>query len=520
MTGPDVSTQLSPAQREAFDGLRSGMKIGSVLTLSGGSGSGKTTVVREIHRESGGILLNMRDFVEASADQHPLALEETFYRLVIGALKTDDAVIVDDMHLLCSVMAGCHFYPRSGYFEAPVKALCTFAAEAGKKLILVGAGGTLPKAANDRCYPFAIAKFAPADYASLTRIWLGEEAAARIDFDKIFRFAPRLNGHQLRAACEWLRSRPDPDTAALVEYLRSQRLASNVDLGEVQAVDLSALKGIDDVLQSLEINIALPLENDRLASEFNLRPKRGVLLYGPPGTGKTTVGRALAHRLKSKFFLIDGTFIAGTQNFYGMVHRVFESAKENAPSIIFIDDADAIFESGEERGLYRYLLTMLDGLESESAGGVCVMLTAMTVAHLPPALVRSGRVELWLEMKLPDESARMSILSDHLAGVPAVLRDVDLASLSAASEGFTGSDLKRMVEDGKGLYAYDLSRSHPSRAATEYFLSALETVRQNKERYQAAEAQAAQHAMMTRFRGSGMSYSMSWASGYSETEDE
>jgi len=78
MTGPDVSTQLSPAQREAFDGLRSGMKIGSVLTLSGGSGSGKTTVVREIHRESGGILLNMRDFVEASADQHPLALEETF----------------------------------------------------------------------------------------------------------------------------------------------------------------------------------------------------------------------------------------------------------------------------------------------------------------------------------------------------------------------------------------------------------------------------------------------------------
>jgi ATP-dependent 26S proteasome regulatory subunit len=304
----------------------------------------------------------------------------------------------------------------------------------------------------------------------------------------------------------------------LVEYLRSQRLASNVDLGEVQAVDLGTLKGIDDVLRSLEINIALPLENDLLASEFNLRPKRGVLLYGPPGTGKTTVGRALAHRLKSKFFLIDGTFIAGTQNFYGMVHRVFELAKENAPSIIFIDDADAIFESGEERGLYRYLLTMLDGLESESAGRVCVMLTAMTVAHLPPALVRSGRVELWLEMKLPDESARQSILSDHLACVPAVLRDVDLACLSSASEGFTGSDLKRMIEDGKGLYVYDLARSHPSRGATEYFLSALETVRQNKERYNAAEAQAAQHAIMRRFSNVGMSYSSMHVS--SEMEDE
>ena len=62
----------------------------------------------------------------------------------------------------------------------------------------------------------------------------------------------------------------------------------------------------------LETNIVLPLENDALANEFKLRSKRGVLLYGPPGTGKTTVGRAMAHRLKGKFFLIDGTFIAGT----------------------------------------------------------------------------------------------------------------------------------------------------------------------------------------------------------------
>jgi hypothetical protein len=99
MTDPDISTQLSPAQQEAFDGIRQGMTIGSVLTLAGGSGSGKTTVLRELHRECGGIFLNMRDFVEASADQHPLALEETFYRMVIGALKTDDVVIVDDMHL-------------------------------------------------------------------------------------------------------------------------------------------------------------------------------------------------------------------------------------------------------------------------------------------------------------------------------------------------------------------------------------------------------------------------------------
>src|SRR6185369_5756439 len=159
--------------------------------------------------------------------------------------------------------------------------------------------------------------------------------------------------------------------------LHSQNLTSNVEIREVTPVDWNDLKGVEDVIEALEAKIALPLENDALAAELQLKPKRGVLLAGPPGTGKTTIGRALAHRLKSKFFLVDGTFISGTQYFYGSIHRVFEEAKRNAPAIIFIDDSDVIFESGEELGLYRYLLTMLDGLESAKAGRVCIMLTAM-----------------------------------------------------------------------------------------------------------------------------------------------
>jgi len=257
----------------------------------------------------------------------------------------------------------------------------------------------------------------------------------------------------------------------------------------VQQVDLKDLKGVDDVLRSLEINIVLPLQNDELANRFRLRSKRGVLLYGPPGTGKTTIGRALAHRLKGKFFLIDGTFIAGTDSFYNRINQVFEAAKDNAPSVIFIDDADAIFEDGEERGLYRYLLTMIDGLESESAGRVCVMMTAMNVAHLPPALVRSGRVELWLEMKLPDPEARTEILSALVLNLPEELRQADLPQLVAATEGFTGADLKAMVEDGKAIYAYEKANANEPLPITEYFLRAVGTVQENKKHYAAAEAQ-------------------------------
>jgi ATP-dependent 26S proteasome regulatory subunit len=274
-----------------------------------------------------------------------------------------------------------------------------------------------------------------------------------------------------------------------VEHLRSRQLVSNVHLEEVQRVDLRDLKGVDDVLRALEANVVLPLENAELAARYDLRPKRGVLLAGPPGTGKTTVGRALAHRLRSKFFLLDGTAIAGTPEFYERVHRVFEAAKHNAPAVIFIDDSDVVFEGGD-MGLYRYLLTMLDGLESESVGRVCVMMTAMDVGSLPPALVRSGRIELWLDMRLPDEEARAAILAERCAAVHGVVGPVDVPRLAAATDGLSGADLKRLVDDGKLLYAYDVARGGATRPATDYFVDAADVVRTNKARYAEAEARA------------------------------
>jgi transitional endoplasmic reticulum ATPase len=219
----------------------------------------------------------------------------------------------------------------------------------------------------------------------------------------------------------------------------------------VAPVGWADLKGIDDLIRALEAKVALPLENDELAAQFQLKPKRGVLLAGPPGTGKTTIGRALAHRLRGKFFLIDGTVVAGSCNFYEQVREIFEAAKRNAPSIIFIDDSDVIFEDSGHHGFYRYLLTMLDGLAGAAAERVCVMLTAMNVGSLPPAVVRSGRVELWLETRAPDTDARASILQDRLRFLPPPLGSADIERLAAASRGLTGADLKAIVEDGKLL---------------------------------------------------------------------
>ncbi len=419
--------------------------------------------------------------MDSLAAHQPSALEEAFLHMLDRAIESHDTVIVDDLQLVAAVVGSCD-YARAFLLDAALTAALADAAMR-KKTLIFGVESEAPWPIQRRAIAWEIAAFDPADYAALCGCWLCAEAAGRLEYDRLFRFAPGLNAYQFKNACLRLSREPGFDTARFVEYLQSQDMASNVELGEVPRVDWNDLKGADEVIRALESKIALPFENDDLAQRFDLKPKRGVLLAGPPGTGKTTIGRALAHRLKSKFFLIDGTMIAGTGNFYDEVRQVFDAAKKNAPAIIFIDDADVIFEGREDRGLYRYLLTMLDGLESASAGRVCVMMTAMNVNSLPHAMVRSGRVELWLETRPPGRGARADILRAKLAKLPPPIGGADVERLAAASRGLTGADLKAVVEDGKLLYAHDVANRQAERDVEAYFLEAIETIRGNQSRF-------------------------------------
>jgi transitional endoplasmic reticulum ATPase len=165
------------------------------------------------------------------------------------------------------------------------------------------------------------------------------------------------------------------------------------------------------------------------------------------------------------------------------VRRVFEAAKRNAPAIVFIDDADVLFEGEESRGFYRYILTMLDGLESASAERVCVMMTAMDASALPAAVLRSGRVELWLETRLPDEDARITILRESLGKPPEPLGLADVATIASAGAGLTGADLKAVVEDAKLLFAYAKVTNGSLRPAEDYLLEAIDGLRRNRRNY-------------------------------------
>ena len=454
--------------------------MGSVFALEGEAGSGKTLILEEVHRARGGALLGMREFIASLQVHSPAAIEDSFVRMVEQAMADNEVVLVDDLHRVMNTVESCN-YPRAELLDAALTAVLDQATSLGRKLVFA-VEDRIPSPIQQRAYTCKIDDFTPADFECVCRVHLGEHLTARLNFSEIHRFAPKLNGHQLRKACVWLQRVSGLNTEGFIDYLHSQHMVSNVDLDEVQAVDWNDLKGVDEVIRALEAKIALPFENDALAAALGLKPKRGVLLAGPPGTGKTTIGRALAHRLKSKFFLIDGTIVAGSDLFYRKVFDVFEEAKRNAPAVVFIDDADVIFEDKDERGFYRYLLTMLDGLESASAERVCVMMTAMDMNSLPQAMVRSGRIELWLETKLPDETARAAILREKLAKLPSPIGSADVATLANASRGMTGADLKAVVEDAKLLYAQDVVLNAPSRPAVEYYLEAIATVRSNGRR--------------------------------------
>ena len=485
-----MTPSLSPAQRSAFDNVVSALQTTSVAGVSAAHGFGRTTVLRVLHDTLGGTFIGAREFLDAMRETHPLAVEETLHNLVLRALADSDAVVIDDLHIIAGSTMFSHAYPRNQLLLDVIASLTSLSSASGKKIVFGGEGQTR-QVLLARIDVGIVPDFTAQDFAHICSAYLTPESFARLDFARIHRYAAKVNATQLRRTCESLGAGGSAiDNERFVAHLGEHHLSSNVRLGEVQDVDLTDLRGMDEMIQALEAGIVFPLEHAELADSLKLRPKRGVLIAGPPGTGKTSIGRALARRLRGKFFIIDGTVISGQREFFIRVQQIFHLAKQNAPAIIFIDDSDVIFEANNETGFYRYLLTMLDGLETESPGQICVMMTAMDVGNMPPALVRSGRIELWLETRLPDAPARAQILADRCAELPASVGTVDFEQLTDVTDGLSGADLRRMVEDGKLLYAYDLARELPVKPITDYVLAAMETVRSNKERYANAEARA------------------------------
>jgi len=220
------------------------------------------------------------------------------------------------------------------------------------------------------------------------------------------------------------------------------------------------LGGLDHELSRIRELVEAPLQHRALFEHLGIVPPKGVLLTGPPGTGKTLIARAVAEESGAAFLHIAGPEIASKH--FGesekQLRNIFDKAQAKAPSLVFVDEIDAIAPkrgelSGEkqvERRMVAQLLTLLDGLEAR--GQVVVMAATNLPDSLDPALRRPGRFDREVRFQPPDTHGRYQILSVHTRGMP-LAQDVDLTSIAAETYGYVGADLAALSREA-GMHAF------------------------------------------------------------------
>ena len=207
--------------------------------------------------------------------------------------------------------------------------------------------------------------------------------------------------------------------------------------------------GLQEEIQRVREMVELPLRHPELFQRLGIEPPKGVLLHGPPGCGKTLLARAVANESEANFYSINGPEIMS--KFYGeseaRLREIFQQAQQNAPSIIFVDELDAIAPKREEvtgeveRRVVAQLLALMDGLSGR--GNVIVIGATNRPSALDPALRRPGRFDREIEIGVPDKVGRHEVLQIHTRGMP-LAEDVDLKKLADMTHGYTGADLSAL----------------------------------------------------------------------------
>ncbi len=221
-----------------------------------------------------------------------------------------------------------------------------------------------------------------------------------------------------------------------------------------EAVTYEDIGGLHKEMRRVREIIELPLKYPEVFAHLGVEAPKGVLLYGPPGTGKTLIARAVAHESNVHFIHINGPEII--DKLYGAseanLRKMFEEAENNAPSIIFIDEIDAIAPKREqmagerqvERRVVAQLLSLMDGLE---ARGQVVLIAATNLPDsLDPALRRPGRFDREIEIGIPDKEGRREALEIHSRGMP-LAEAVDLERIAGITHGFVGADLAALCRE-------------------------------------------------------------------------
>lgn len=240
-----------------------------------------------------------------------------------------------------------------------------------------------------------------------------------------------------------------PDTIIRCDGEPVKREDEESSLNEVGYDDIG---GVRKQLAQIKEMVELPLRHPQLFKTIGVKPPRGILLFGPPGTGKTLIARAVANETGAFFFLINGPEImsklAGESE--SNLRKAFETAEQKAPSIIFIDEIDAIAPKREkthgevERRIVSQLLTLMDGLKQRAH--VIVMAATNRPNSIDPALRRYGRFDREVDIGIPDAIGRLEVLRIHTKNMK-LADDVDLEQIANETHGYVGADLASLCSE-------------------------------------------------------------------------
>lgn len=227
-----------------------------------------------------------------------------------------------------------------------------------------------------------------------------------------------------------------------------------MELIESPDMDYNMIGGLRKQIEEVIETVELPLTNPELFAEVGVEPPHSILLYGPPGNGKTLIAKAVAHRAKATFIRMSGSELV--QKYIGegarLVRDVFNIAREKAPSIVFIDEIDAVGSrrtddgtsgSSEVNRTMVQLLAELDGFDAR--GDVKIVAATNRIDLLDPALLRPGRFDRIIEIPMPDLEGRMEIFKIHTRNMK--LENVDFEELVKITEGLSGADLKAIITE-------------------------------------------------------------------------
>jgi len=238
-----------------------------------------------------------------------------------------------------------------------------------------------------------------------------------------------------------------------------------MEIIESPNVSYDDIGGLDSQIQELRETVELPLLKPELFQRVGIEPPKGVLLYGPPGTGKTLLAKAVAKHTDSVFIRIVGSELV--QKYIGegarLVRELFEMAREKAPSIIFIDELDAIgakrldSATSGDREVQRTLMQLLAEMDGfENRGDVKIIGATNRSDILDPALLRPGRFDRLIDIPLPSYEARVEIVKIHTAGMN-LAHEIDADKIAKLTEGASGADIKAIAMEA-GMFAIRAER--------------------------------------------------------------